>query len=149
MSNLDHNSRLIERPQREPSIYRMSLTFLMISLPLVIRQNLMYLVLVINVIFSGRLGDSAKTAGVGLGTTLNHIFGCCILYGFNRAMDTLISQAYGSGNLALCGVYLNRARAIGTLAFIPVTIILINCEGILLWFSQDPETVKYASQYTK
>ena len=95
----------------------------------------MYLVLVINVVFAGRLGDPAKTAGVGLGTTMNHIFGCCILFGLNRAMDTLISQAYGAGNIALCGVYLNKARVIGTLAFIPVTLILMNCRTVLLFFS--------------
>ena len=109
----------------------------------------MMLVLIINVIFAGRLGDPAKTAGVGLGTTMNHIFGACILQGINRAMDTLIPQAYGAGNITLCGVYLNRARVIGTLAFIPVSIILLNCNGMLLWFSQDPETVSFASKYTR
>ena len=93
------------------------------------------MVLMINVIFSGRLGDPAKTAGVGLGTTVNHIFGCCILFGLNRAMDTLISQAYGAGNLSLCGVYLVRAWIIGSIAFIPVTIICLNCDVFLLWFN--------------
>ena len=127
----------------------MTWTFLKISLPLIISQNLMYLILVINVIFAGRLGDPAKTAGVGLGTTMNHIFGCCILFGFNRAMDTLVCQAYGAKNLALCGVYLNRARVIGTLAFIPVAIVLLNCKALLLWLSQEPETVEYASKFTR
>ena len=127
----------------------MTWQFIKVSVPLVLRQNLMYLVLVINVIFSGRLGDPAKTAGVGLGTTMNHIFGCCILFGLNRAMDTLISQAYGAGNFGLCGVYLNRARIIGTIAFIPVTIICMNCEVFLLWFSQDPKTVEFAARYTR
>ena len=109
----------------------------------------MQLVLLINVIFAGRLGDPAKTAGIGLGSTMNHMFGCCILYGMNRAMDTLIPQAYGASNLPLCGVYLNRARIIGTIVFIPVSLILMNCEVFLLWFSQDPKTVEYAAKYTR
>ena len=123
----------------------MTCTFFKVSIPLVIRQNLVYLVLLINVIFAGRLNDPAKMAGVGLGTTMNHILGLCILFGMNNAMDTLISQAHGSGNLTLCGVYLNRARVIGTLSFIPVAIILFNVETLLLWLKQDPETVQYAS----
>lgn len=68
----------------------MTWKFIQISVPVVIRMNLMNLVLLINVIFAGRLGDPAKTAGVGLGTTMNHIFGACVLTGLNRAMDTLI-----------------------------------------------------------
>ena len=64
-------------------------------------------------------------------------------------MDTLIPQAYGAEDFPLCGVYLNRARIIGTIAFIPVSIILLNCEGLLLWFSQDPKTVVYAAMYSR
>ena len=69
----------------------MTWKFISISVPVVIRTNLMNLILLINIIFAGRLNDSAKTAGVGLGTTMNHIFGACVLKGLNRAMDTLIS----------------------------------------------------------
>ena len=46
-------------------------------------------------------------------------------------------------------MYLNRARVIGSLAFIPVAITLYNVEAILLWLEQDPDTARYASQYTR
>ena len=103
----------------------------------------------INVIFAGRLNDETKLAGIGLGTTMNHMLGLCIIYGMGGALDTLISQAYGSGNLKLCGVYLNRARVITTLAFIPVTIVLLNTKSLLLFLGQDPGTVEISSMYTR
>ena len=46
-------------------------------------------------------------------------------------------------------MYLNRARVIGTLSFVPVGLLLFNVETLLLWLKQDPETVKYASQYSR
>ena len=89
---------MIEEKEQREEIKKESLTFgqmtwqfLKISIPLVIRQNLVYAILLINVIFAGRLNDPAKMAGVGLGTTMNHILGLCILFGMNNAMDTLIS----------------------------------------------------------
>ena len=132
---LNQNTQ-IERSMRKPqSFCEMTCTFMAISLPLVIRQNLMNLIFLINAIFAARLSNPAKTAGVGLGTTMNHIFGACILHGLNRAMDTLVSQAYGAGNISLCSVYLNRARVINSLVFIPVALTLLNSKGILLWLS--------------
>ena len=65
----------------------------------------------------------------------------------NGALETLVSQAFGFGNISLCGVYLNRARLISTLAFIPIMIILLYSEPILLKLGQDPESSHYAHKY--
>ena len=46
--------------------------------------------------------------------------------GLNGALETLVSQSYGSGNLKLCGVYLNRGRFVLLCSFIPVAVILSN-----------------------
>ena len=123
----------------------MAYEFFKISLPLLIYENMFYVIVVINVIFAGRLNDSTKMAGIGLGTTFNHMFGLSVFFGINTAMETLITQTYGYGNMKLCGVYLNRARVIGTLIFIPVTCLLLNSKFILLACGQDPKTVEYAS----
>ena len=81
-----------EEESRAPlTCKQMTYQFLKTSIPLVVRQNLTYAVLLVNVIFAGRLNDPAKMAGVGLGTTMNHILGLCILFGMNNAMDTLIT----------------------------------------------------------
>ena len=80
-----------EKPKTPLTCAEMSCQFLKTSIPLVVRQNLTYAVLLVNVIFAGRLNDPAKMSGVGLGTTMNHILGLCILFGMNNAMDTLIT----------------------------------------------------------
>ena len=100
-------------------------------------------------VFAGRFNDETKLAGVGLGCTMNHMLGLCIIYGLSNALDTLISQAYGAGNLTLCGVYINRARVITSIVFIPVTLALMSTKPILLFLGQEPATVDVASTYTK
>ena len=97
--------------------------------------------MLINVYFAGRLNDETKLAGVGLGTTINHVLAMSIISGVANAMDTLVSQTYGSGNLKLIGVYLNRARVICTLAFVPLAILVFNAKTLLLAVGQDPDTV--------
>ena len=87
---------------------------------------------IVDIIFAGRFDDAAKLAGVGLGNTFLNIVCLSICMGMNCALETLVSQAFGYGNIALCGVYLNRARLVGTLTFIPCAILLLFAEPILL-----------------
>jgi Na+-driven multidrug efflux pump len=55
-----------------------------------------------------------------------------VIYGLLMAMDTLVSQAKGAGNLELCGVYLNRSRFILTIFYIPMVLISYYVEEILI-----------------
>ena len=59
-----------------------------------------------------------------MGNMIQNMFGLSIVCGFNGALETLVSQAYGSGNLRLCGVYLNRGRFILLMAFVPIGCLL-------------------------
>lgn len=54
------------------------------------------------------------------------------IIGLNSALDTLISQAAGAGNLELCGKYLNRGRFILCCMFVPIAILLGFTENILI-----------------
>jgi MATE family multidrug resistance protein len=93
------------------------------------------------------LNDPAKLAGVGMGNMIMNMVGMATVYGMNGAMETLVAQAYGNGNLYMCGVYLNRARLILTIAYIPVVIVLVQAENLLLLINQDPMVAKYAGTY--
>ena len=86
----------------------------------------------INIVYAGRFGDSAKLAGVGLGTTFLNIICLIPLKGINSAQDVFTTKAYGEGNLKMCGHYLNRGRIITTLLFTVMVIILYFSKGILL-----------------
>ena len=65
-------------------------------------------------------------AGVGMGNCINSLVGISILVGLNGALETLVSQGFGSGDLDICAVYLNRARFILLVSFVFVFIILSN-----------------------
>jgi MATE family multidrug resistance protein len=81
------------------------------------------------------LNDPAKLAGVGMGNMIMNLFGLSTVYGMNGAMETLVAHAFGHGNLHLCGVYLNRARLILCIVYIPIIIILFFAEDILLFIN--------------
>ena len=71
-----------------------------------------------------------------------------VMMGLNSGQDTLTSQAYGNGNLKLCGVYLNRGAFILTLIFIPLAIIpSVRAEQILILLGQDKEASHLAQGY--
>jgi multidrug resistance protein, MATE family len=70
------------------------------------------------------------------------------MLGLNGAISTLASQAYGAQNYHKVGVYLNRGRFIGLIAFIPQALIILNCERVLLFLRQDPLASSYAHQYS-
>jgi MATE family multidrug resistance protein len=103
----------------------------------------------INTMFVGHLNDPAKLAGVGLGNLIINMFGVAIIVGMNGALETLVSQAYGSGNLYMAGVYLNRGRFIVAISFVPIFLILNSGETILVSIGQDPEVSHYAAIYIR
>ena len=73
--------------------------------------------------------------------------GMSMFVGLNGALETLVSQSYGSGNLKLCGVYLNRGRFVLLCSFIPVAVILSNAQYILVAIGQNPQVANYAQHY--
>ena len=119
-----------------------------IAVPTILAQVFALLVIASNTAFIGHLGDAAKLAGVGLGTLYINIFCQSIILGLNGAVSTLVSQAYGAGNLRKCGILLNRGRIVAIIAFIPILIVLLLCEEFFLVIGMDPTASRYASIYT-
>ena len=107
----------------------------------------MQLTYFINTVYAGHLNDEAKLAGLGLGTCLLECLTLYIIMGMNGALETLVSQAYGANQLVLCGVYLNRARVINTILFIPLVSILLFTRQILTLLGQEETVVEYAHTY--
>ena len=86
----------------------------------------------VNIIMIGHLNNHVLLAGVGLGNMTANIIGSSVTLGMNSALDTFVSQAYGSKNMYMCGVYLNRSRFVISVALSPVCIILLFSEKILI-----------------
>ena len=77
------------------------------------------------------MNNGAKIAGLGLGISLVESITFSIFFGMNGALETLVAQAFGAEQLSLCGVYLNRARVVNTIIFVPMTLILLNSKYLM------------------
>ena len=69
------------------------------TVPVCMNSFLAYIIPAANLIFIGHLNDPNKIAGVGMGII---IMNACVMapyWGFNSALETLVSHAYGSGRM--------------------------------------------------
>ena len=76
--------------------------------------------------------DGSKIAGIGLGIMVSNMLVTAPSFGLNSALETFVSQSFGSGDLILCGDYLNRGRSIFIIYFLIVLTALLNAKEILI-----------------
>lgn len=76
--------------------------------------------------------ETVVSAAVGLGNATVNLCGLSVMLGLNSALDTLISQAVGSGNTKLSALYRTRGMFVMTCAAVPILIFLANSERALV-----------------
>ena len=79
----------------------------------------------INLIFLGQLNKPAMMAGVGMGNMFMNMIGLTPAWGLHSALETLVSQDFGSGNYELCGIHLNRSRIVLVVIYVPISLVLL------------------------
>eukprot|EP00126_Sphaerothecum_destruens_P012421 Sdes_comp21302_c0_seq1m19944 len=99
-----------------------------------------------NAIFLGWLGVN-ELASSTLATMYINVTGMGIGLGLATAMDTLCSQAYGSGNKKMLGVILQRGVLILFAASIPVAASWFWAEEILLMLGQKPVIARMSGDF--
>jgi MATE family multidrug resistance protein len=119
------------------------------AIPAVFAMLLRRMIDLSNVIFVGHLKDPDMIAGVGLGTITANVLCFSIALGLSGGIDTLSSQAHGRKEYYLSGSYLNRARVITTLLFIPQAILFFKATDILIYIGQPVASAQYAGTYLK
>lgn len=115
-----------------------------VAIPIIIGQIFSLFVEMLNLVFAGHLGDPIFVAAAGLGNMYANVTCLLIIYGLNSAIATLCAQAYGSGNLHKCGVFLNKGRIAIVIFFVPITLVTFLCEPFLLAIKMDPQAAHYA-----
>lgn len=89
------------------------------SIPLVATYLLQYCFGVVTTFVAGHLSaDDLAAASIGL-TTLN-IIGLAIIEGMATALDTLCTQAYGSGNVTKVGLHVQRMLLLMAAVCVPI-----------------------------
>ena len=147
-NSIDNTNEEIERfkPNSEPlSTSKMISLICGVAVPALITNVLGYFCVVVNAVFAGRMSDPTKLAAVGITSVIMNLMILSLMIGLNSAQETLTSQAFGYGNIRLCGVYLNRGRFILIAFFIPVAILIgFFGQQLLLALGQDPEVSRLA-----
>ena len=118
-----------------------------IALPSIFCLLISYSQQLINLYFAGHLHNERALASIGLA---NSILSCFILSFFksiDASLETLVSQAFGSGNHDLCAVYLNRGLLCIIVSFIPIVGFVMVCEPLLVFIGQDPVISKITQKY--
>ena len=87
---------LMYKDREEHSYAECSWNFYKIVIPTIVSCLFLQLQFFLNILFAGKLDDSAKLAGVGLGTSLLNVVLFQPIMGMNGALETLASQAYGA-----------------------------------------------------
>ena len=98
--------------------------FIKLTIPAILTNLASFACVVCTGVFAGRLDDPTKLAVVGLSGVCCNIMILSVMIGLNSAQETLTSQAFGAGNLELCGIYLNRGRFILVAFFIPLAFLV-------------------------
>ena len=102
----------------------------------------------VNMTAKGHLGSEKMTAGVGVGDSISTYIVQAFANGTGRALDTFATQAFGAGEMKLCGQLLNRGRVFQLAVSLPlVVLVIIFSEPLASIFSKDPDVIGYAVQY--
>lgn len=107
-----------------------------------------YLAEVINTVFIGTLNDEVLITSLGLGNMTVNTAILSILIGLGSTLETLIPQAFGAGNIRLCGTYAQRGVFISTVAFAIMAVVLnLTADSLFRLAKQDALVSEHALTY--
>lgn len=118
------------------------------SLPLILSFFLQYFISVTSIIAAGKLGPK-ELAAASLAVCTFNITGLAIYQGMATSLDSLCSQAFGSGNLHHVGVYFQRCSAMGIVLTVPLSLIWWYLGKLLGLMIPDPELVLLTQLYMR
>ena len=88
-----------------------------------------------------------EVSAIGLGGFMFSMFGLAIALGLSGALDTVVSQAIGSGQSKVATVNLAQARLVTLLAVVPCGIILFFTKEILVLLGQNASFAAQSAKY--
>ncbi len=121
---------------------------LQLSWPILVDRLVSAVVGLVSILLVGQNGNAAELAAIGLGNVLVNMTALSMVQGLSGAMDTLASQAFGSGEREMVGVYAQRCLLILMLVVVvPAIPVWLFAERILVALHQEPETARLVRQF--
>ena len=118
------------------------------SVPLILTYLLQYFYSLVIVLVVGRIGKD-ELAAVSLGVTTMNIVGFAIFEGIATSLDTLCAQSFGSGNLKLVGLHVQRMVILLLLVACPVGTLWICSPWILAKLVPQPQLAVVAGTFLR
>ncbi|KAF8779506.1 hypothetical protein HU200_002557 [Digitaria exilis] len=98
-------------------------------------------------IFAGHVGNRELSAvAIGLSVVSNFSFG--FLLGMGSALETLCGQAFGAGQVAMLGVYMQRSWVILSASALLLTPLYVYAAPLLRLLGQDADMAAAAGSFT-
>ncbi|KAI9152348.1 transporter [Paramyrothecium foliicola] len=116
--------------------------------PLIAMYLLQYSFTVVVIFVAGHIG-SDDLAAASLGATTMNILGFAIYEGMATALDTLCSQAYGSGNLTGVGLHVQRMLILMALVTVPISAVWIGSPWLLALVVKQPRLAIKAGSFLR
>ncbi len=130
-----------------PSLSTVAKDIIRLGGPNLINLFLQTMTNIIGFYFVGLLEDVVLLDAVSLATTFVNIVGASVIYGFSTALDTLISQSFGKGNMRMCGIYLGRAVVVCSIIAIPMCLLIFLSGSIFGLIGIEQDVVDATSKY--
>ncbi|KAL8873989.1 MAG: hypothetical protein Q9174_000614 [Haloplaca sp. 1 TL-2023] len=118
------------------------------SAPLILTFLLQYSLTVASIVTVGRLGR-AELGATSLASMTANITGYAVYQGLATSLDTLCSQAYGSGNKQLVGLQTQRMVFFLWLITVPIAVIWFSASSILMLIVPEHDVARLAGLYLK
>ena len=115
-----------------PEMFREFKLLLWLAFPIVFNALIGQTGLV-SLYFVGRLDEAKYIGGATLGSMMCNLTGYSLMIGMCSALDTLLSQAYGSKSYYLLGLYVQRAMLILTACSIVVALLWSQTDKVLIY----------------
>ncbi|GAB4851304.1 Protein DETOXIFICATION 55 [Ancistrocladus abbreviatus] len=119
-----------------------------IGFPIAATSLVGYLKNMILVVCMGRLG-SLDLAGGSLAIGFANISGYSVLSGLAMGMEPLCSQAFGSRNMPIVSLTLQRTIIMLLFASLPIGLLWLYLEPIMIMLHQNPDIAHVASLYCR
>ncbi|KAL6646391.1 hypothetical protein ACP70R_017999 [Stipagrostis hirtigluma subsp. patula] len=118
-----------------------------IGTPIAVGTLSMYAVSSITTMFIGHLGN-LPLAAASIGLSVFCTFALGFLLGMGSALETLCGQAFGAGQVAMLGVYLQRSWIILLASALLMSPFFVFAEPLLLLIGQDADVARAAGRFT-